>query len=1849
VDTTPNAFTFTNQSDSALSASITSNEITVSGINAAAPIAITGGEYSIEGGAFTAAAGTVSNNQKVRVRLTTSGQFSTPMSAVLTVGGVSVTFTATTLAADTTPDAFQFARKADAPRDAWATSASATITGINTQAPVVVVNGEYSIDGGAFTTAAGNINPGQTITVRVMAGATYSKVTRVQVTIGNVTGEFEVTSELPKYIPDSLVYDGDDIVYLQSNANKQVYRWSLAGARYLDAYAAGSGTNSPTAMAFSSAHHRLYLGYVTGEIRYFDVNAASPDETALVTMSYGVTSLGNAGNFLLAQTGNYYYGGGFVLDSSGATKDNGGYYYGYSRETAWDPGTSRVYYFRDGLSPNDLHYDVINQTTGEVTSQGESPYHGSYNILGPIRVSNDGQYVLLGSGDIYTQAALNWSGALGTQFTDARWFANGSLVVLTTANNQTLLRRTGTNNLSTLEQLSYAGTGLRVFGKDDRMAVALVKDSTVQFQIYVPSDDSDGDGVANTADAFPLDVAASVDSDHDGYPDAWNTGRGAADSTTGLVLDAFPQDSACWLPSHGSGGACDYGATMPDYLPDQVVQGGDIVYLLSAANQRVYRWSIATAQYLNPYVVGVNQGLSSLAPGRIAWSTEHQRLYLGYDNGAIRYISPAAATPAEVPFANTAMGVRGLAAVGQYLLAQDHSGAWATHYIFTSTGAVTDQKEWNYYSREYAWDPVNSRVYFFRDDTSPDDLHYEVIDQGTGKITGQGETPYHGDYAIQTPIRVSPDGEKVLLGSGDIYARATLARASSLNTAIADARWFADGTLATLVSDGTRSVLRRLATNGQSVLEQRVYDGDALRVLGSDTRMALLLESGNTVRFQIYLPSDDTDGDGVANPQDAFPTDPAASADTDHDGRPDAWNPGKGQPDSNSGLTLDSYPQDSACWLPAHGSGGTCNAAATVPAYLPDAVARQGDVIYLLSKANSRVYRWSISGSKYLNPYVVGIDQGVGTIAPVLMTYSSAHQRLYFGYQTGAIRSLDVNTGNPVEAPFAMTAMSVLGLGSVGNYVLAQDQSSPWGKRYVFSSSGATTYEVNSYAYDLYYPTEFIWDPVNSRAFTASPYYLRYDVVDQATGTITESGSSAYTGNYNVGPPVRVSISGQYVLIGNGDIYDQSNDLGWAGSLGAPVADAHWFANGSLAVLSDSGGATLMRRLGASSQTVLEQRSFSGAPLRIVGSDTALVVLTNNNGTVQFNNYVPNDDSDGDGVLNTVDAFPLDAAASVDTDRDGYPDAWNAGKSQADSTTNLTLDAFPADSACWLSSHGSGGVCNYGAAMPDYVPDAVTQRGDVVYLLSAANRRVYRWSIATGQYLNPYIVGLDLGYATLAPSSITYHPGHQRLYLGYGSGPGSASGAVRYLDVNAANPAEVALANTSAPVNHFAPVGNFLFVSGGDGYLINGSGVVTDQSAYWNAGESAWDPINSRLYTVRTGGYYELQYREIDVTTGQFGDQYSPYYGAYSVAPPVRISPDGELVLLGTGLLYSPNAPGHAGSLGKSIRDAQWVDNLLVDVDDTDLVEIRNANTRAVIHSYQYLGEPLRVLFGTSEAYLMHVVNDTTAFVRLAFYDQDNDQIDRWYEQRYGLSDANAADATQNPDADGVNNRVEFQNLTDPTVADTDGDGLNDGAEINTYLTDPTRADSDGDGLNDQAEVVTHGSDPWDGDSDDDGYDDFIEVLQGGDPTDSSALPTPFTNYTQSFEGTPNLAAWSQGEFSNGPWVVDATTGRTGSASLKAGEVATNQMSSVRFRGFFRPGTLTFYQRIDSSYSCCDQLAIYVDGNYVNASYHTSGAWMQNQVTLTLGVHEIEWRFLRDYNDTFSDSARIDDVVFTGQ
>lgn len=96
VNTQPNSFSFAAQSDVDPEAIVTSNSITVSGINAAASISIQNGEYSVNNGDFTSAAATVNNAAQIQVRHQASSQYSTSQTTTLTIGGVSANFVSTT-------------------------------------------------------------------------------------------------------------------------------------------------------------------------------------------------------------------------------------------------------------------------------------------------------------------------------------------------------------------------------------------------------------------------------------------------------------------------------------------------------------------------------------------------------------------------------------------------------------------------------------------------------------------------------------------------------------------------------------------------------------------------------------------------------------------------------------------------------------------------------------------------------------------------------------------------------------------------------------------------------------------------------------------------------------------------------------------------------------------------------------------------------------------------------------------------------------------------------------------------------------------------------------------------------------------------------------------------------------------------------------------------------------------------------------------------------------------------------------------------------------------------------------------------------------------------------------------------------------------------------------------------------------------------------------------------------------------------------------------------------------------------------------------------------------------------
>jgi outer membrane protein OmpA-like peptidoglycan-associated protein len=130
-------------------------------------------------------------------------------------------------------------------------------------------------------------------------------------------------------------------------------------------------------------------------------------------------------------------------------------------------------------------------------------------------------------------------------------------------------------------------------------------------------------------------------------------------------------------------------------------------------------------------------------------------------------------------------------------------------------------------------------------------------------------------------------------------------------------------------------------------------------------------------------------------------------------------------------------------------------------------------------------------------------------------------------------------------------------------------------------------------------------------------------------------------------------------------------------------------------------------------------------------------------------------------------------------------------------------------------------------------------------------------------------------------------------------------------------------------------------------------------------------------------------------------------------------------------------------------------------------------------------------------------------------YTGGQDNNDGFWTMFAGIS-ISGESGNADPDMDGLTNNVEKQLGTNPKLADTDGDGLDDGTEFNRYTSDPLKVDTDNDGLSDGDEVNTYGTSPTRADTDGDGLNDYDEIITyKTDPNNKDTDGDGLTDYDE--------------------------------------------------------------------------------------------------------------------------------------
>ena len=204
-DTTPDSFSFSEITNVSREKEIVSAAITVTGINAAAPISVSGGYYSIDNQDFVSTASEVNNGAQVRLLLTSSNQPNTKTSVTLTIGAVSGTFSVTT-SSDISPPQISVVFP---PENGMHSHGGTIIRGTSSSSDIV----SLSINGEAVQTADDfnnwknyvNLEPGENI-FTVIAEDTAGNSTSTQIVVNGLQYKaYGIHSETVGYSPDAQV------------------------------------------------------------------------------------------------------------------------------------------------------------------------------------------------------------------------------------------------------------------------------------------------------------------------------------------------------------------------------------------------------------------------------------------------------------------------------------------------------------------------------------------------------------------------------------------------------------------------------------------------------------------------------------------------------------------------------------------------------------------------------------------------------------------------------------------------------------------------------------------------------------------------------------------------------------------------------------------------------------------------------------------------------------------------------------------------------------------------------------------------------------------------------------------------------------------------------------------------------------------------------------------------------------------------------------------------------------------------------------------------------------------------------------------------------------------------------------------------------------------------------------------------------------------------------------------------------------------------------------------------------------------------------------------------------------
>ena len=199
----------------------------------------------------------------------------------------------------------------------------------------------------------------------------------------------------------------------------------------------------------------------------------------------------------------------------------------------------------------------------------------------------------------------------------------------------------------------------------------------------------------------------------------------------------------------------------------------------------------------------------------------------------------------------------------------------------------------------------------------------------------------------------------------------------------------------------------------------------------------------------------------------------------------------------------------------------------------------------------------------------------------------------------------------------------------------------------------------------------------------------------------------------------------------------------------------------------------------------------------------------------------------------------------------------------------------------------------------------------------------------------------------------------------------------------------------------------------------------------------------------------------------------------------------------------------------------------------------------------------------------------------------------------------------------------------------TSAAGDSSDAVILISLLDDRSEDSDGDGLDQETEEQTYGTSDLTADSDDDGFNDMIEVILGTDPASEASYPGMK-------EAIGHAGQYSSNSPSDSVWFYQNQVTHDNEGAAQSGSITDSKITSVSLE-VDGPTIAEFWWKVSSEENH-DFLSVSLDGS-VKKEISGDSEWMIESIIIPKGSHSLTWSYTKDESGSEGqDSGWIDEL-----